>query len=298
MEMQRYVFLFPVLLLCAGCFKSNVQPAGGTGGSGWINTEGGAGSETACDPLAGKPITTGAIVGVGQDAAGTFYVDAANGIFVSANGELDRQQITGTGSSGSNQFLFTFEAVGADAASARNLLVNTQGGTAVAMALGPTDSKWFLPLDAGASSSPGITSLAVVPPETVAGMKVVNTPNVVDYLADVSNGDVLLATVPLNEDTNALADGLMIFYGPPDAVAQRQLTAFGESLSGNGTLSFLVGGTTYVLTFGMILGPDAGPFGTFALEGLAPGSGATLGTTLRSPTPSSLPSGLSFTCLP
>jgi hypothetical protein len=299
--MRHRFFLVPALLtvaLVGGCFRSNLQPTGGTGGGGWINTDG-AGMETACDPLAAKPITLGAIVGVGEDAAGTLYVDAANGIFVSANGELDRQHVTGTGSSGSNQFLFTFEPVGADASSARNLLVNTQGAIAVAMALGPATSKAFLgQSDGGASSNPGVEALTLVDPAVVAGMNVVNTPNVIDYLADISNGDVLLATLPLNDDPHAIAGGLSIFYGPPDAVAQRSITSFAESLSGGGAVSFFVGGSTYILSFGMIVGPDSGPFGDFTLEGLAPGGGAQLGTTLRAPTPTSLPAGLSFTCLP
>ena len=62
-------------------------------------------------------------------------------------------------------------------------------------------------------------------------------------------------------------------------------------------MTFLVGNTPYVLAFGMVQGPDAGPFGTFALEGLTPQGGAQIAVTLRSPTPTSLPSNLSFACL-
>jgi hypothetical protein len=297
--MRGPTLLLPVILsvsgLLAGCFASNLRPDGGSGGGGgWTNTgRGDAGGESACDPLAPKPITLGAIVGVGQDAAGTLYVDSANGIFVSTNAALVRQHVTGTGQSGANAFTFTFEAAGADASSARALLVNTQGSTATAMALGPADSKSFL-----GQSDAGVTSLSLVAPSLLAGLTVINTPNVISYIADVANGDVLLATVPLNADSTALAGGLSIFYGPPGAVAERPVTAFGESLSGNGSVSFLVGSATYVLQFGMIPGPDAGPFGTFALEGLMTGGDADVAVTLRSPTPTALPSGLSFTCLP
>ena len=88
----------PALLslgLASGCFSSsNLTPNGsGTGGSAWTNVgQGGstvhdAATETACDPLAPKPITLGAIVGVGRDATGTLYVDSASGIFVSVSGE-------------------------------------------------------------------------------------------------------------------------------------------------------------------------------------------------------------------
>ncbi len=63
----------------------------------------------ACDPLAPKPITLGAIVGVGTDESGTSYVDATNGVFVSVADGLDRQHVTGSGQSGTTEYLFSFE---------------------------------------------------------------------------------------------------------------------------------------------------------------------------------------------
>src|SRR5438067_2226003 len=134
------------LLVVVGCRSSAL------GGS--------AGIESPCDPLAPKPITLGAIVGVGQDAGGTLYVDSANGIFVSQAGQLTRQHVTGTGQSGSSQFIFTLEATATgDAGSAMDLLVETQGTRAIAMALGPAGARSFL-----GQSDAGITSLTLVPP--------------------------------------------------------------------------------------------------------------------------------------
>ena len=164
------------------------------------------------------------------------------------------------------------------------------------MALGPTGSKSFL-----GQSDAGVTPLTLVAASAVAGMTVVNTPNVIEYVGDVGNGDVVLAAVPLNSDPTPIDGGvedggLSIFYGPPSALAQRTITGFGESLSGNGSLTFLVGDVPYVLAFGMVQGPDAGPLGTFALEGLTPQAGAQISVTLRSPTPSADPPELSFTC--
>jgi hypothetical protein len=275
-----------LLVSLAACKASNLTPADGALPA----------SETSCDPLAPKPITLGTIVGVGQDAAGTLYVDAANGVFVSDGGQLIRQHVTGSGQSGATQFLFTFEPAGDDGSSARNLLVETNGSTAIAMALAPTGSKSFL-----GQSDAGVTSLTLVAASTVAGMAVVNTPNVIAYVGDVANGDAVLATVPLNDDATPIdggvdAGGLSIFYGPPGAMAERTVTAFEESLSGNGTLTFLVGDVPYLLAFGMVQGPDAGPLGTFALESLTPQGGAQVSVTLRSPTPTADPPGLSFTC--
>ena len=85
-----------------------------------------------------------AVVGVGKDAAGTLYVDAANGVFVSASGKLLRQHVTGSGESGTTESLFSFEAPGDDGSGAQNLLVETTGAAADAMALGPAGSKAFL----------------------------------------------------------------------------------------------------------------------------------------------------------
>ena len=103
----------------------------------------------------------------------------------------------------------------------------------------------------------------------------------------------------MNDDTTSSSGGIAIFCGPPSAVAQRSVTSFEESLSGNGTVTFLVGGTPYVMAFGQVLGePDAGPLGTFALESLTPQGGAPIAITLRSPTPTAAPPVLSFTCLP
>jgi hypothetical protein len=275
-----------LIVLFAACKTSNGTPADGALPA----------TESACDPLAPKPITLGTIVGVGQDAGGTLYVDAANGVFVSEGGQLIRQRVTGSGQSGSTQFIFTFEPPGDDGSSARDLLVETSGSNATAMALGPAGARSFL-----GQSDAGVTSLTLVAASTVAGMTVVNTPAVIEYVGDVANGDVVLATVPLNDASTSIDGGvddggLSIFYGPPSALVQRTITAFEETLSGNGTLTFLVGDVPYLLAFGTVQGPDAGPLGTFALEGLTPRGGAQLSVTLRSPTPTADPPGLSFTC--
>jgi hypothetical protein len=47
-----------------------------------------------------------------------------------------------------------------------------------------------------------------------------------------------------------------------------------QTLSNDGTVTFLVDGTPYVLAFGTANGPDAGPLGVFTLEGLTPQGGA------------------------
>ena len=258
----------------------------GTGGAGGIAAEG------PCDPLEPKAIALDQVVGVGKDAAGTLYVDSSSGIFVSGGGKLIRQAVIGSGQSGNNEYNFSFVAPGADYSTAQNLLVETTGDTADGMALGG-DAKSFLD-----QSPAGVTMLTLVGAATLSGMALVNTPTEIAYVADVANGDVLLATLPMSGDSTSSSGGLAIFYGPTSAVAQRTITSFQESMSNNGSVTFLVDGTPYVLTFGLVPSPDAGPFGAFALGDLTPQGGSPIGVTLRSPTPSTLPQGLSFTCLP
>ena len=159
------------------------------------------------------------------------------------------------------------------------------------MALGPSDSKAFLGQD-----DAGVSPLTIVPAGTIAGMPLVNTGSAFSYMADISNGDVLVATSPINDDPAAPNGGLSLFYGPPGAVAQRTIVSFQQSLSGNGTLTFLVDGVSYALAFGNV--PTDAPLGMFALLSLTPQGGAPMSATLRAPTPASVPPDLSFTCLP
>src|SRR5262245_50622043 len=134
--MRRTIFLFlttSFLLAAAACNVTTMSGIGG--GPGTTTTGTGTAPEVPCDPLAPKPITLGTIVGVGKDAAGTLYVDSSNGIFVSGGGKLIRQHVTGTGQMGDNEYAFWYVAPGADVTTGRNLMVETTGGVADAMAL-------------------------------------------------------------------------------------------------------------------------------------------------------------------
>jgi hypothetical protein len=55
-------------------------------------------------------------------------------------------------------------------------------------------------------------------------------PNRISCLADVANGDIVMATVPISSDPTSRNGGLAILYGPPAAVAERPITDFGQSL--------------------------------------------------------------------
>jgi hypothetical protein len=241
-------------LTCLGILQACSTPhsgassadAGGAGSGG--ATDAGNAGLAPCDPLAGKPIALGTIIGVGADLS-TIYVDSSNGVFVSnASNEFIRQHVVGTGSSGKTEFLFTFVPPGADFSLARNLLLEVSGAVATAMALGQPNSKAFL------NQAPaGTTPLTLMPASATAGMAVVNTPNIISYLADVANSDILLATVPMNDDRTAPNGGIAIFYGSSTApIAQRPITSVEQSQSGNGTLTFLGDGeTALTLQFGI-----------------------------------------------
>ncbi|MES1206736.1 MAG: hypothetical protein ABUS79_12440 [Pseudomonadota bacterium] len=247
--------------------------------------------QTPCDPLAPQPITLGSVIGVGQSADGTLYVAAANGVFVSRSGTLFRQHVAGTGQMGSNEYVFTIQPLDQDGGGSYNLLVESQGGTATAVALGPSGSRAFL-----GQIDTGVTTLSVVPPSTVAGMPVVNTPNVISYIGDVADGNVVVVTVPMDPAPSPQFKGQSIFYGPPGALAQRTIVQFQETHSGNGSLTFAAGSTSETLTFGNVQTPDGGPLGTFELMTLTAEGSAPLAVTLRQPTPKSLPADLVFSC--
>jgi hypothetical protein len=100
MRLTAAVTAFVLIVPLVACTTSSA----GDGG-----IAGNAAAEISCDPLAAKPIALGVVVGVGKDASGTLYVDAASGVWVSERGTLVRQHVTGTGQSGTNEFNFTFE---------------------------------------------------------------------------------------------------------------------------------------------------------------------------------------------
>jgi hypothetical protein len=246
-------------------------------------------ASTPCDPLAPPPTSLSNPLGVGQDAQGTLYAaDLPAGIdeprvFVGpAAGPLVRQEVLGSGSTGSGDYTLSFGPPGAALAS-QALLLDVANGSATQMALGPADSKAFL-------GGPGETPLTVVGASTVAGLGIVNLPGEVDYVADVSDGTSIVVTSPINPQSSAY---FHLFYGTADAMAERTIVSFNQALSGYPTIAFQVGSATYTMAIG----------GTFELDGGGgPGPGtldtgsATLDFTQRTPTPSTL-AGFSFTCL-
>jgi hypothetical protein len=128
----------------------------------------------------------------------------------------------------------------------------------------------------------------------VASFKIQNLPVLVEYVADVSNGDSIVVTEPMDPWGYS---GFRLFYGAPGQMIERAITNYDRGDYGD-DISFTVNGTMYTayLTFAPF-GPDAGngPFDP-GPPSLDTGAGGKVSITPRTPTPTSLP-GFSFTCL-
>jgi hypothetical protein len=256
----------------------------------------------ACDPLAPAPTALAKILGVGKDASGTLYVvdDAGQGqlrVFVSNGQTLERQHVLGTGAAGGGasadgQYSLSFDSPDGDGSDGRTLLLDVHAGAADAMALDPGLEKGlpFVP-DSGAA---GRTVLAVVDASAVTGQAIQNLPGVVEYMGDVSNGEVLVVTAPVDL---ASTDDFRIFYGPAADEQEGTITNFVQALSGYPQITFTLGGATYTMAISTVYGtgPEAGPLGQPGPGTLSVAGGPSLAFTLRQPPPTALP-GFRFTC--
>jgi hypothetical protein len=274
------------------------------GSLGCSTSSGGAASQAGpCDPLAPPPTTLGAILGVGKDTSGTLYVadEAPDGggqdrVFVSNGMTLDRQHVAGTGQSGSPpnvNYTFSFQPPFADAGALQALLIQEEGGAVTGMALGPGNSRSFF----GAGS--GQVPLTVLDASAIAGFKIQNLPNVVEHVADVSNGDAVVVTSPMDPWGTS---GFRLFYGKADTMVEYPILSVNADDYGE-YIAFEMGATTYNVFFNDPFTVDGG-------TGPGPGSLYTDGggadpalqtipgaltVTERTPTPTSL-SGFTFTC--
>jgi hypothetical protein len=255
-------------------------------------------AETDCNPLATRPTTLATVLGVGKDQAGTLYVADQGGIasersivrvFVAAAGSLVRQDVIGSGSIGSSEDIETFESPDG-LTPPRDLTIQITSGKATSMTLGPGGSSksGLEGIDAGAA-----TALALVGASTVQGIPAIDLPGAVNYVADTADGEAIVVTAPLEDDLGSAA--FHLFYGTPDAMVERAIVSFEQSMSGYPTIGFTVGSETYVMAISSVpfdggLGEAPGPVT------LVTGDGGSDTFTLRMPTPTNL-SGFTFTCL-
>jgi hypothetical protein len=296
---MRKLFAVATMIVVVGCTTNSATisdaappsaaPAGPDGASN-------SSASVPCDPLAPAATMLGTILGVGKDAANTLYAadtgaDGQNRVFISSANTLVRQFILGSGQMGGGagaQYTFSFESRDSDGADARALLVNLQGGTASAMALGPANSRSFLD-----DAAVGDTPLTLVDTSVVFGFAILNLPGTVQYVGDVENGDVLVVTAPMQPYSSA---GFRIFYGAASDEREGTITNFSQAFSGYPEITFIIGATTYMMVISTLLPADGSPLGEPGPGTLSIAGGPSFGFTLRRPTPKVL-SGFSFACL-
>jgi hypothetical protein len=125
----------------------------------------------------------------------------------------------------------------------------------------------------------------------ISGFKLQNLPVLVEYVADVSNGDAIVVTEPMDPWSYS---GFRLFYGAAKQMVERPVVTYNRGDTSD-DISFTVDGTTYAAHIAFVSTLFSGEAG-LGPSSLDTGGGGTLQMTLRMPTPTSL-SGFSFTCL-
>lgn len=206
---------------------------------------------TSCDPLAAQELPTqlGMVIAAGKDEQGTLYVvdrnpaESGERVFVSRGETLYRKRVSGSGSTGTSDFTWSFD----DDGTPERLVVHKQGDTVTEIALAPPDERTFVDqLDDRAQK------LAPVDPSSVTGLAVRNLPGeiVVEFVADAPDGSRLIVTRPMDDWTY---DDFRIFYGINGHLLER-VTTFNGALSYR-AFDFVIDGATWHVIFASMLNP-------------------------------------------
>jgi hypothetical protein len=176
-----------------------------------------------------------------------------------------------------------------DGSNNQALIIQIRGRVTTAMAIGPGDSRAFI-----GTANAGQQSLTVLDKSAISGMTLRNLPGdvVIEYVADVSNGDIIIVTRPQDDWTDT---SFRVFYGTANAMLERPLISFSR---GNDTyITFQVDSAQYLAHFVLLFEPmDAGANVQHPPGTLESGDGSSWTITERLPTPIALPE-FSFTCL-
>lgn len=260
-----------------------------------------AGATIPCDPLAPEALTLGTVLGAGADPQNTLYVadqvpdGGQQRVFVSDGGALVRQHVNGSGSGGGPtpadvDYAFTYQSAVGDASDAKTLFIQVRGGATTAVALGPGNAgKAFYSLDAGDQL------LTIVDARALGGLSLANLPVQIEYVADLSDGNVLVVTMPMDPWGYG---GARLYYGPASGLVERPIPNYVRTDSED-QVSFAGGAGTYTahLTFPPFVGiSDGGPPPHGGPASLDTPDAGSLSMTERQPPPTSL-SSLPFTCL-
>ncbi len=223
--------LLLVGVLAAGCSGEAVDSSDGSGTN--------SAERVPCDPLSAQeqPITLSDILAVGETEDGTlFVVDNADEpeprVFVSNGNELGRVRVLGSGGSGSSgveEYMFTFEAPGGGS---WTLAIEIRDGeTRMAVVTeGDFEGRSFEEVLAAGNE------LTVRDESALSGLEVRNLPGEieVEYMARTEDGDQLVVTRPRDDWSY---EDFRLFYGEGTTLTERAVS---------NVLRALDGGTTWI----------------------------------------------------
>jgi len=247
-------------------------------------------SVVACDPLAADAgeVALASILGAGESADGTTYVidrkDRELRAFISEQGELYRQRVSGTGEGNTDG---SFVLVSLDEREPQlSLLINTDvdGNVRMGVAAGPLATKTFVIGEEG-------EELTLLADDDVMALPIHNYPAevVIEYSAELADGRRLLVLRP--RDLRDYEE-FRVFLGAADRLEERPLTSATRQRDGGTTeLKFEVEGEPARAFFPIESTADGFTPGDPSLTIAGKAVGLTLTTTTQSPT------GASYYCL-
>lgn len=194
----------------------------------------GVGADRSCDPFEANetPIELREILGIGRDAAGTIYLadhGDDNGeddhVFVSADGELVRRRVAGGGSGGNasgDYWTFGVE----DPFVTLQIVVPT--GMPMRMGVAPGEVEGYFEIGAVGEE------LEVLDEAAVDDMPLRNLPGevVLEYAGQLDDGRLIVVTRPRDAESY---DENRAFFGPPNALDEREILDFARELDGGTT---------------------------------------------------------------
>jgi hypothetical protein len=204
---------------------------------------------TSCQPLAAETsaIELGTVIGAGQAADGTVYVIDRNGSdlrgFVSEDGELYRQRVSGTGEvNGEDGETTTVSLNELSPPLTLEVVAATDGSTRMGVAEGALKSKSFIIGEEG-------EELTLLGADDVAGLPLHDyaAEILTEYVANVEDEKLLVVLRPRDFKSY---DEFRVFYGTPERLEECPVQNVTRARDGGSTeIDFTVNGDAAVAYF-------------------------------------------------
>jgi hypothetical protein len=251
MHAGRWVGLIAALLVaCAG--RSEDSTAMGDGGGGTANA---VSSLRPCDPLAelttSVSLEASRVVAAGRAQDGSIYVIYGdNRLFVGNDQNLIERIVIGSGETGTRTDL---DYTDDDGSPVKVELLNDGTTVQMVVARGTQSSKG---IDAGSGEV-----LTLLESATAAQIGATTTATfTIDFAASLADGRSLVVVAPARD---ADYQQFRVFLGPSSALAQRAVSNFGSSRSGQRSATVTIDGAPADLTYlpggPSALNPNGGP---------------------------------------